>query len=94
MISLRDDGWARSHDEAIAALRGECDRLGARLTIERSSQGERFRRYIVTLERWGQRPLSSASVYGVPCPADSLVDHVRTMVKGAASAAEQEIENG
>jgi hypothetical protein len=90
VIALRDDGWCRTHDEAEAALRGECDRLGARLFVYRTGQGERFRGYTVTLERWGQRPLSQASTYGVPCPADSLLGHVRTMVVGAASAAEKE----
>lgn len=87
MITVRDDGLCRTHDEAECALRGEADRLGARVVLERTGQGERFRRYVATLDRWGHRPLSVASTYGVPCPASNLLEHMRTMVKGAAEAA-------
>lgn len=89
-ITIRDDGLVRSHDEAASVLRGECDRLGARLVIERTPQGERFRRYEITLDRWGRRPLSGVATYGVPCPAENLASHVRTLVRGAVDAAAKE----
>lgn len=89
-VTARDDGMVWTHDDAACALRGEADRLGARVAIERTGQGERFRRYAVTLARWGQRPLSMGSTYGVPCPVSNLLEHVRTMVKGAADAAAKE----
>lgn len=91
MITTRDDGMVWTHDEAAGALRGECDRLGARVVVERvPEQGERFRRYVVTLDRWGARPLSVGSTYGCPCPASNLLGHVRTMVLGAVAAEAKE----
>lgn len=93
MITVRDDNVLRTHDEAQNALRGECDRLGARVEIDvirGERKGDKFARYVVTLERFGQRPLSSAAVYSVPCAADKLLEHVQTMVKGAAAQAEKD----
>lgn len=91
--TVRDDNVLRSHDDVRAALRSECDRLGARVTFARlsaDSAGERHARYTVVLERFGRRPLSAASVYGVPCVASTMLEHVRTMVKGAATQAEKD----
>ena len=82
---------ATSHDQVESALRAECDRLGARFFIERvRGAGEEARRYEVVLDRWGQRPLSRAAVYALPCRLDDLLAHVRQMVCGAAKAAETE----
>ena len=93
MITASDDNTLRTHDDVTALLRGECDRLGARVTIERikgERRGDKFGRYVVVLERFGQRPLSSAAAYSVPCAADKLVEHVQTMVQGAAAQAEKD----
>lgn len=93
MITQRDDGWLRTHDEVQNALRGECDRLGARITFERvrgERKGEKFGRYVVVLERFGQRPLSAAAAYGVPCDERGMIEQIQSMVRGAAIQAEKD----
>lgn len=85
-----DGPFARTHDVAQAALRGECDRLGARVTFTRAAHaGERTRRYEIALDRVGSEPFTSASLYSLPVRLADLVTHVQNAVKGAAGFAER-----
>lgn len=98
MITARDDGWLRTHDDVRGAVCGEAERLGAHASVApmRSDAGAMTERkvgklgtYCVTLERFGLRALSEASAYSLPVPEDRILQHVRTMVHGAARAAEE-----
>lgn len=87
--SAIDLGVLRTHDEARALLRAECDRLGARWTLDvldPDRKGAKYARYTVRLPRIGERDLSEASTYSLPVPAKSIAGHVRTMIEGAANA--------
>jgi len=97
-VTARDDGWLRTHDDVRGAVCGEARRLGARayvvpLRTDSHAMAERkvgkLGSYAVTLERFGMRPLSEASAYSLPVPEDRILQHVRTMVQGAARAAEE-----
>lgn len=83
------DGLVRSHEEAAAVLRFSVP--GARVAIERVRPGdgaEAARRYVVTLERVGHRPLSLGDVYALPTEAENLADRARTLADKAVRTAE------
>lgn len=87
--TCNDDGLVRSHEEAAAVLRSSVP--GARVTIERVRPGdgaEAARRYVVTLERVGHRPLSLGDVYALPTEVENLADRARTLADKAVRAAE------
>lgn len=89
IATCNDDGLVRSHEEAIALLRTTVP--GARVEVHRVAPGdgaEAARRYVVTLERVGHRPLSLGDVYALPTEAENLADRARTLADKAVRAAE------
>ena len=85
--TCNDDGLVRSHEEAAAVLRFSVP--GARVAIERVRPGdgaEAARRYVVTLERVGHRPLDET--YALPTEAENLADRARTLADKAVRTAE------
>ena len=69
----------------IGSARARCHR-------SRSNSSERHVErqgsYVLTLERFGQRPLTIGSAYSLPALEDKIIGHVRSVVEQAARAAE------
>lgn len=87
MITAPDDGWVRTHDDALDLLRAAAS--GARVRVSRiSSQdraAERARRYEVLLDRIGGSA-SQADLYSLPCLASPLTRRVMDLCASAALA--------
>lgn len=84
-----DREWLRTHDDAAAVLRYAAP--GARVRIEPLAPTHgafdpavsRSRRYVLTLEHMGQRPLHVADVYTLPVEPDALRARVASLLASA-----------
>ena len=91
MITTLDDGLVRSHEEALQLLLYALP--GARVTLatvavpgsERAAASTR--RYDVVLPRIGREPITTASVYSLPCDAARLAQGARAEADRALSLA-------
>lgn len=81
MIVARDDGFARSHDDARAVIRYAVP--GARVRFWRNVQStsERGASYEVALDRLGEAPVVVRAAYALPCRADALANHARAEIE-------------
>lgn len=89
MITQLDDGLVRTHDEAAQVLRDAVP--GARVDVVDVQPGpgsERARRYVVTLDRVGLRPVSKLDVYALPMKASALMKRARDLADAAVKATE------
>lgn len=91
MITTRDDGLVRTHDEAQALIRDAVP--GARVAFEHIARPDsigtdaRARRYVVLVERAGFRRVTDGDVYSLPCVAERLARRAREVADLALTAA-------
>lgn len=92
MITIRDDDWIRTHDEAAQLLRYAIP--GARVEVEpirEAREGDNdtrqaARRFRITVERIGREPMSTADIYALPCLGEPLARRARELADHAAKA--------
>lgn len=91
MITTRDDGLVRTHDEAQSLIRAAVP--GARVVFDRIARpgdagtDSRARRYTVLVERAGWRRVTDGDVYSLPCVAQALARRARDVADAALTAA-------
>lgn len=89
MITARHDGVVRTHEEALACLRGAVPGAIVEAYDVRPGPGcDRSRGFVVTLERVGRRAVSPADTYALPCPESNLARRARELAQAALVAAE------
>lgn len=90
MITARDDGWARTHEDVEQLLRYAVP--GARVTtapvhlpgtLEAAAS---VRRYEIRIDRVGRDPVTSAHIYSLPVHAGDLAASARRAADAAMRA--------
>lgn len=84
------DDYVRSHDDALALLRYAVTGARVRLLPVRDpgtgAAGLATRRYEITVERAGRKPVTACDVYALPCHAGTLARAARLAADRALSA--------
>jgi hypothetical protein len=90
MITARDDGWARTHEDVEQLLRYAVP--GAKVLFEpvaKPGSTERnagARRYRVSVPRIGRDPIETADIYTLPVRVEPMARRVRELADYALTA--------
>ena len=87
MIVARDDGFARSHDDARAVIRYAVPGARVRFWREPRTTSERGASYEVALPRLGAAPIVLQAAYALPFNAAALAKMVRDRIDQCAQSA-------
>jgi hypothetical protein len=85
-VTVPDDDWIRSHDEARELLRYAC--LGATVIVEPIAREHQpsMRRWTVVLDGAEQLATSSVEIYALPCLGAPLARRARNLCDAAQEA--------
>lgn len=85
-VTVRDDDWIRTHDEAEQLLRYAC--LGATVIVERVEREHQpsMRRWTVVLDAAEQLATSAVEIYALPCLGAPLARRARNLCNAAQDA--------
>lgn len=83
MITARDDGFIRTHDDAQALLRYAVP--GARIEFTRLKTGrDQTRGYVISVSRIGSPVVAVEGAYSLPANAAQMAKHTREQADRAA----------